>query len=275
MARKKIVTKNRKSMSLDEIKAYKVAYGDKLKVKDFTMYVGSPALIFGGMSLLLLHNFWLSFVLAFLGALYGVTYILPKAVKKQYEARSFVQRNKFLNNISQVLTDEGQTVMSAIGKVTPRADGEFKDDLEQYHAMLIGVDDERLREATIWFSEKYEGDVVFLQYLEQLETAMLEGKSNVDTLKDIKSYHNDIQKKQDYYELVKQGHLSAMKQLMMIATVMIIVMNFSFGYKTYEEAYATHFSGYISAGIYLLVLAYFFRQFMTYYMDDSVMEIRK
>lgn len=262
-------------MNVDELRAYKVAYGGKLGAKDVISYVGLPAGLFGVFSFLLLYNGWVSAGCAFIGMLYGFSFLLPHSIRKQYEAEGFNQRNKFLNNITQVLTDDNQTVLMAIRKVTTRASGEFKEDLKKFHAMLIGADDERMRDAILWFSDRYDDDVIFLQYLEQLETAMLEGKTNTDTLKDIKTYHNDIRKKQDAYEKAKAGHLGDMKQLIFITAALIIALAVSFGFGKYLEAFARHIIGYISSGLYLFMLALFFKQFVGYLFDDSVMEIRK
>ena len=270
-----LATKKKKSMNVDELKAYRVAYGGKLGAKDFVNYVGLPAGLFGVFSFLLLYNGWVSAVCVIIGAIYGLSFLLPKSVKKQYEYEAFTQRNKFLNNITQVLTDDNQTVLMALRKVTTRSSGQFKEDLKRFHAMLIGADNERMRKSIIWFSDQYDDDVIFLQYLEQLETAMIEGKTNTDTLKDIKTYHNDIRKKQDAYEKQKNNHLKDMKQLIVITAILIIALAVSFGFDTYLNAFARHPVGYISSGLYLVMLALFFKQFVGYLFDDSVMEIRK
>ena len=270
----KVATKKRKVLNIDELRAYRVAYGRQLGSKDYMLYVGVPAGLFGLLSLLLLYNVWVTLACITIGAIYGWTFFLPKSVKKQYEAESFNQRNKFINNITQVLTDENHTVLMALQKVTPRAAGEFQEDVKRFHAMLIGADNRRVREAVNWFSDEYEDDVIFLQYLEQLETACIEGKTNIDTLKDIKTYHNDIRKKQLYYEKRKAGHLRDMKQLLVITCILIIALALSFGFNTYLEAFARTTIGYVTSGLYLTILAFFFKQFSNYLFDDSVMEIR-
>lgn len=272
---KKYNTKKKKSMTVDELRAYRVAYGGKLGAKDMMFFVGVPAGLLGGFSFLLLYNAWVSLFCFVVGAIYGLRFLMPKAVRKQYVNEGFKQRNKFLNNITQVLTDDNKTVLMAIKKVTTRANGEFADNLRKFHAMLIGADDERIRDAVVWFGDKYDDDVIFMQYLEQLETAMLEGKTNIETLKDIKTYHNDISKKQEQYELAKNGHLSDMKQLVIITAILIVSLAVSFGFETYMAAFARHIVGYISAGLYLVLLTTFFRKFAGYLFDDSVMEISK
>lgn len=268
-------TKKKKTMTVDELRAYRIAYGGKLGAKDFMFFVGVPAGLLSAFSFLLLYNAWVSGAFFLLGAFYGIKTLMPRAVKKQYEAEGFAQRNKFLNNITQVLTDDNKTVLMAIKKVTTRSNGEFREDLKKFHAMLIGADNERIRDAVLWFGDRYDDDVIFMQYLEQLETAMLEGKTNIETLKDIKTYHNDIRKKQDLYEIAKNGHLSDMKQLVIITAILIISLAVSFGFETYLSAFARHIVGYISAGLYLGILIMFFKQFAGYLFDDSVMEIRK
>ena len=276
MARKKrsYNTKKKGVFNVDELKAYRVAYGEGLGARDYVTYVGVPALLFGVVSFLLLYNLWITLPVMVIGAIYGWRVFLPRSVRKQYEQASMNQRNKFLNNMTQVLTDDSQTPLMALEKVKRRADGEFKEDLERFHAMLIGADSMRIREAVIWFSDKYDDDVIFLQYLEQLETIMLEGKTNIDTLHDIKTYHNDIRKKQALYERGKAGHVRDMKYLMIVTGILLISLAVSFGFNTYLEAYARHPIGYVSSGLYMLILMFFFRQFSNYLFDDSVMEIR-
>lgn len=271
---KKLKTKKKHAMNLDELRAYRHAYGRGLGIKDYATYLGVPAGLFGGLSFLLLYNGWVSGVVALIGCIYGWRSIMPRIVRKQYEQEAFNQRNKFLNNITQVLTDENATVLMSLQRVTERSKGAFQTDLKRFHAMLIGADNARIREAVIWFSDRYDDDVIFQQFLEQLETSMLEGKTNVDTLKDIKTYHNDIREKQNEYERRKNGHLSDMKQLVFVTVILILALSLSFGLPTYLEAFARHWTGYISAGIYLLLMWGYFRKFTGYLFDDSVMEIR-
>ena len=270
---KKINTRKKGVVNIDELKAYRVAYGKELGPRDYMTYVGVPALLFGGFSFLLLYNLWVSIPMMIFGGIYGWRSFLPKIVRKQYEYNAARQRNKFLNNMTQVLTDDSQTPLMALRKVTERASGEFEEDLRRFQAMLIGADNDRIREAVIWFSDKYDDDIIFVQYLEQIETIMLEGKTNIDTLQDIKTYHNDIQKKQELYERAKMGHVRDMRYLLIVTVVLLVALAISFGFDTYLEAYARHPIGYISSGLYMSIIMIFFRQFSKYLFDDSVMEI--
>nr|CDQ37702.1 hypothetical protein BN993_07264 [Virgibacillus halodenitrificans] len=271
---KSLNTKKNKMLNVDELNAYKVAYGRPLKVKDYVYYVGLPALVFGIFSFIVLYYWWLSLIMFVIGAIYGIKVFLPKNIEKNYQTKSFRQRNKFVNNMTQILTDESKTVTKALATATTRANGEFKDDLNILQAKLVGADNQQIKEGFKWLLSKYDDDVIFVQYMEQLETAMLEGRANTDTLKDIKTYHNEIKEKQDEYERKKQGHLKDMKMLCFVVLVFILSVSFSFGFNTYVNDFAHHPTGWVSCGVYLLLMGQFFRKFSTYLFDDSIMEVK-
>lgn len=271
---KKLKTQKKNIINVDELNAFKVAYGKPLKTKDYVYYVGMPAIVFAGFSFILLYYWWFSLIMAVIGAIYGFKVFLPKTVQKNYEAQSFSQRNKFVNNMTQILTDDGKTVTRALQTANSRADGEFQENITKLQARLIGAEDQKIKAAFKDLSEKYKEDVIFVQYIEQLETAMLEGRANIDTLKDIKTYHNDMKRKQTEYEMKKQGHLKDMKMLCGVVVVFIFAVSFSFGFGTYVNDFAHHYTGWISCGIYILLMLSFFRKFSQYLFDDSVLEVK-
>lgn len=270
---KKLDTKKKNIINVDELNAYKAAYGKPLRSKDYIYYIGMPALVFAGFSFLLLYYWWISLIAGVLGAIYGAKVFLPKSIAKNYKEQSFSQRNKFVNNMTQILTDENKTVTRALATANSRAEGEFQEDITILQARLVGADNTQIKNGFKNLSEKYQEDIIFCQYIEQLETAMLEGRANIDTLKDIKSYHNDMKKKQIEYESKKQGHLSDMKMLCGVVVVFILAVSFSFGFKTYVQHFAHHPTGWITCGIYIVLMAQFFRKFSIYLFDDSVLEV--
>lgn len=270
---KKLKTQKKNILNIDELNAYRVAYGKPLKTRDYLSYIGIPAIAFAGFSFILLYYWWFSLIMGLMGAIYGAKVFLPKSVERAYRTQSFAQRNKFINNMTQILTDDGKTVTKALATANSRAEGEFHQDITRLQARLVGADNTQIKNGFKNLSEKYQEDIIFIQYLEQLETAMLEGKTNIDTLKDIKSYHNDLKKKQAEYELNKQRHLKDMKMLCGIVLIFILSVSFSFGFDTYVNDFAHHPTGWISCGIYIFLMTQFFRKFSTYLFDDSVLEV--
>lgn len=270
---KSLQTQKKNILNVNELNAYKVAYGKPLKSSDYVYYVGMPALIFAGFSFILLYYWWFSLIAGIVGAIYGAKTFLPKSVQKHYKAQSFAQKNKFINNMTQILTDESKTVTRALATANSRAEGEFQQDITRLEARLVGADNSQIRNGFKQLCNKYKDDIIFIQYLEQLETAMLEGRANIDTLKDIKSYHNDMKKKQNEYEIKKQGYLKDMKMLGGIVIIFILAISFSFGFDTYVNSFAHHPIGWVTCSIYMLLMLQFFRKFSKYLFDDSVLEV--
>ncbi len=270
---KSLNTRKKNIINVDELNAYKVAYGKPLKARDYLYYVGMPSLIFGGFSFILLYYWWFSLIMIVAGSIYGFKFFLPKSIEKHYEMQSFSERNKFINNMTQVLTDESKTVIRALSTVNSRAEGELRKDLTVLQARLQGADNHQIQLAFKSLADKYEDDIIFVQYLEQLETAMLEGRANIDTLKDVKSYHNDMKKKKNEYEFKKQGHLKDMKMLCGVVVVFILAISFSFGFSIYVNDFAHHPIGWVTCGIYISLMAHFFKKFSTYLFDESILEV--
>lgn len=268
-------TRKRNSVDVNELIAYREAYGGQLGVIDYVKLVVGPGLAAGVFATIVLYTPIVSIVFTILGLLYGYLFLMPNTIRKEYEQESFSQRNNFINNMTQIMTDENKTVGKAIGTAKVRAQGEFKDDLARLEARMFGADVPGIQDAIDEMAEKYEDDPIFSQYIEQIETAAIEGNSNIDTLKDIKGYHNEMQTKQEEYEKQKQGHLSDMKTMVFTILVFIGALTFSFGFDTYIEAFAHAWAGRITGGLYLLIIVFFVWQFSGYLFDDSVTSTSK
>jgi len=267
-------TRKKKIVNAEEINAFKAAYGQPLQQKDYVKYSIIPAFIVGGLSFILLYIWWVSLILAVVGALYGLRVIMPKTIKRAYEKDSFRERNTFVNNMTQLLTNDNQTLLSALGRASDRSKGELRKDLKILQAKLTGADDEQVLQAFKDLSNKYRDDIIFSQYVEQMETSVLEGRTNLDTLKDIKSYHNEMKEKKEDYERKKEGHLKDMKMLCGVMVIFILAITFSFSFDTYITAFAHHPIGWITCGVYMLLMFHFFRTFATYLFDDSILEVK-
>lgn len=266
--------KNKKIVNAEELNAMKQAYGQSLDKRDYFKYVFIPAVLSFGFTFLLFYYLWIPLLIGILGAYVGAKKILPSMVKKMYNQKVFLETNKFINNLTQVLTDDKYTLVTAINLVNNRASGEFQSDIRIFQAAITGADNNLARKAFNNLSEKYKDDLIFNQYLEQLETSYIEGRINVETLKDIKTYHNDLKKKKDLFERSKNKHLSDMKMIMGIIVVFIISITFSFGYDTYIDGFAHHFIGWITISVFLLFLINFSKSYINYFFDDSVTEVK-
>ncbi|HFJ9454055.1 hypothetical protein N7X28_26130 [Bacillus sp. SM-B1] len=267
-------TQKKKFVNAEEVNAFKVAYGKPLNKKDYLRYAAVPGLVTGVFSFLLLYIWWLSLILGVLGAVYGLKVLMPRIVKRAYERDSFRERNKFVNNMTSLLANDSQTLLTALSRASDRAKGELREDLKILMANILGADQTQVIQAFKNLSSKYREDITFDQYLEQLETCVLEGRTNLETLKDIKTHHNETKEKKDEYERKKEGHLKDMKMLCGVIVVFVLAITFSFGFKTYITAFARHPIGWITSGIYMSLMFFFFKSFTTYLFDDSIMEVK-
>lgn len=268
-------TRKKRFVNADEINAIKVAYGKPLERKDYLRYGVFPGLIVGGFSFILLYYWWVSLIIGALGVLYGLKVLMPKNIQRVYERISFNERNKFVNNMTQILTNDSNTLLTALGRSSDRAEGELRKDLKVLQAKLMGADNEQVLDAFKELSNKYRDDIIFVQYLEQIETAALEGKTNVDTLKDIKSYHNEMKEKKEDYQRKKDGHLKDLKMLCGLVVFFIITIAISFSFDTFIAAFARHPIGWGTSTIYMILMFFFFKSFATSYFDDSILEVKR
>ena len=153
---------------------------------------------------ILFYNLWLPLITGILAMIYSYAYIIPQQVKRGYENNAFREKNNFVNNMTQILTNNEKTVLQALKTVADRANGEFKEDLLKLQAKIVDGSNQDIQDSFQWLANKYESDVIFSLYVEQLTTLVIEGRHNIETLKDIKTYHNEIKKRQEKFFIQKQ-----------------------------------------------------------------------
>lgn len=268
-----VQTKRRGIMDVQELNAYQVAYGRPLGYRDFLTYIGIPAIAMAGLAFALWYSIIASIICGVVGAFFGAKEIMPKSVKRGYRIKAMQERNRFINNITQIMTDESKTTTKALSIAKTRTKGELKEDIHVLEARIQGADRYQIADAFREITTKYEDDVVFSQFFEQLETAIYEGRNNIDTLKQIKSYHNDVLRKTKQYMKIKEGYAMDMKQMMFIICVFIGAITVSFGFDTFYQGFAKSFVGWICGGAYYILMMMFGKKFFLYYFDDEIMNM--
>lgn len=275
MRMKRAKTKKKGVFNVDELQAYAVAYGKPLGKRDYFGLIIAPAFFLSLFSFLLVYYWWVSLIVFLIGGIYGYSVIMPKTVKRNYEVRALQERNKFINNMTQILTDEDKTLVKALSQAKSRCAGELRNDINILEATLMSSDIDSVKAAFYDLNSKYKEDIVFSQYIEQLETAVLEGKTNIDTFKDIKTYHNDLVRKTKEYHMIKNGHKKDMTQMLIIIVCFILAITFSFSFTTYYEAFARGLVGWITSLLFFTIISLFLNNFVKLYFDDSIMEVSK
>ncbi|MGG0888911.1 hypothetical protein [Cytobacillus horneckiae] len=264
----------KRTYTLDEVNALRIAYGDPLQKKELITSLLVPFAVAAVFTFTLFYYWWLAIITGVIAAIYAYKVILPQNTKRKYESTSFRERNNFINNITQVLTNPDRTVLDALKIVSDRSKGEFQEDLLFLQASLIDANSKEQQEAFQIMSNKYKHDVIFDLYIEQLATASIEGRFSMDTLKDIKSYHNQIKKKQDEFLAAKEKESYSFKFITVASFVLIMAITFTFGWEQFVYVYARSPIGWFSSAVYLLILSSFFLSFRKRFVDDNIMEVK-
>ncbi|EMF0203582.1 hypothetical protein NXK88_002874, partial [Enterococcus hirae] len=161
---------------------YKEAYGQKINYKDYIQYIVGPGIFLGIFSLLLWYRVFLTIVMFIIGCIYGYKFIFPKIIYRTYQLNSLNERNKFINNMTQILMDDNKTVLKALQIVLPRLNGEFKEDISRLSSRIQGANNIEVTKAFNIITDKYQYDPIFFQFCEQLESAIIEEKNNTNIL---------------------------------------------------------------------------------------------
>lgn len=264
----------KKKYTLDEVNALRVAYGNPLEKRELISSLLIPFFIGAIFTFALFYYWWLALIAGFVAMVYAYKIMLPQNTKRSYEVNAFRERNNFVNNITQMLTNQERTVLDSLKTVTERAKGEFKEDLLVLQASLIDANAKEQQEAFQVLSTKYKSDVIFDLFVEQLATASIEGRFSIETLKDIKTYHNQVKKKQDDFMAKKQKEAYNFKFIVSIGLVLIMAITFSFGWDQFVNVYARNPIGWITSAVYLLILSGYFLAFRNKYVDDNIMEVK-
>ena len=276
MPRKKIKAKRKNFWDATEINALQKCYGKPLGYKDYRSYVIIPALLMAAFAFALTHFWWISLICGIYGAIYGRKVIMPKSIERFYNMRSMNERNRFINNLTQILTDGNKTTLRAIEMAQSRAKGELQVDLNILVASLEGSDKNQVSEAFQEINKKYERDVIFCQFMEQVETAIYEGRNDdIETLKQLKTYHNEVMADTELFLQVKNEHYKGLKLIVGLISGMILMVTFSFGFETFHEAFARSWIGWIFGGIFYFILILLMKSFYKIFFDDAVMSVGK
>ena len=269
-----MIFKKKKILTIDELNAYKIAYGSPLKRKELFFSLMIPFVVAFFYTFILFYNLWLPLITGILAMIYSYAYIIPQQVKRGYENNAFREKNNFVNNMTQILTTNEKTVLQALKTVADRANGEFKEDLLKLQAKIVDGSNQDIQDSFQWLANKYESDVIFSLYVEQLTTLVIEGRHNIETLKVIKTYHKKIKKRQEKFFIQKQQKEWEFKFMCKVGLLFIGTITMSFGFSQFIEVYAHNLIGWVSSVIYLFILAKTYHEFLNRMGDDSIMEVQ-
>ncbi|GED65582.1 hypothetical protein [Lysinibacillus fusiformis] len=267
---KKIRKFHKGKISINELNAIQTSYSDKLSFKHFLTYLGIPAAIFAVFTHIIFFNYFLTLATMCFGLLYGLLKHLPNMVKKNHYHKSYIERNRFINNCTNLIGNEHVSFLSILEKLIPRLNGELYNDITVLLAKLTSANKELAEKAFDEIVKKYEEDVIFGQFFEQLETAHLEGRPNIETFKELKEQHNAFILQQDEFQVEKGTFITTVMVTAFLVLIIIGLLVFSYSIEIYLDAYAYTTIGMIFNSLFLVLIYLFFNRTMNFLYDDSL-----
>ncbi|WP_332237948.1 hypothetical protein [Sporolactobacillus sp. KGMB 08714] len=264
---------NKNGWNLEEVIAWKKAYGHVSQNREILWAVLKPTLILGGVSYLFYHYWWLSIVFGLVGALYGYRVMLRVSARRVYETKAFNERDKFIKLMTQALFKESRTVLNALSFTFTHLNGELKEDVRILRNHLRGTTDEEKNEAFLAFAEKYRDDNWFYQYALQLKRASIEGRMSERAFTNLSHCHNETKIERERYMSQKQKRALDYIQMTWATFGFVLFTAVSLGWSNYVQHTAHQPLGWIADSIYFLAAAIVFHLWYQRATDDNNTEV--
>lgn len=280
MAKRASLTKRRirntrrgkKQITIQDLSAYETAYGHQLsagqryrKILPYVVSITAFVTVLYVSVPLSVVAFLLSSLLCWGAVLSNETYV-------SYVRSAYTERNRALNLMSQALGGDNATLFMVLKQTVPSLRGELKQEFKLLQGLVArSASREEIHD---WFQNeisKYRDDIVFGQFLEQLETMNLEGIYSSSTFLELTHYHNDLFNKQmEYIRKREQAKREVFTIVIvtfgLICTIAVVVQ----GWSTWIKTYAHSPAGMISSTLFLIIYGIIIRNFLRYYYDESL-----
>jgi len=264
-----------KVMSVDELNAYRTAYGNPLMKKEIFTTLVVPFMISFFSVYVLTYYWWLSLIAGILGVSYGFIVIMKINVERIYQQESRIQRNRFINTMTGLLANPNETVVTALSWCAKEiAKGELKKELDQLLVDLMDATPKQVQTAFNLLKEKYHKDFVFGLFMDNLVTVMLEGRTDIKKIKELKTWHNDVLEETNIFIQNKVLYKRQFKATTIYPVVVVGILTFARGIDAYLLYYAHNVIGLVCSAILLGALCFYFHSLQKNLADDEVMEVK-
>lgn len=273
MAKRKLKTKRKKRYDINELNAYATAYGGPIGRKDYLMYVGLPAVVAAGFTFILYYSIIVSIVAFVVGVLYGLWFMLPNMTRRKYFLASLYERGRYVRLLTQIATNKDKSMLTVLYEATERLNknGElYKEMMDLVANIGTDITQENVQFQFKIIRDKYVIDPTFCQFLEQVETGLLNGNNNVDTLQEIEFYHSENRRNLENFIKIKDSHIGGYKSIVGLVIFLTVIASYSIGIQDYIAGFSRTWVGAVFGGIFLGGNVFFFMQIMKFYFDDDV-----
>lgn len=261
--------------NMSELSALDRAYGRRLTARRKILLSIQPMLMMIAISLLFWLNPLYTIISGVLGFAYGYLWVMPREVKAQYDEDSLQQRNIAINLGAQAIGDSNKTIVNVLDTISSHIEGELRADFRGLHQIVVRHENNiSIKRAFDEFRLKYDDDVVFGRFLEQLETVVYEGDPDPKIFSDLRKQHNEsLEQIKIMTRSVK--HKKAETNLMFILVcgmgVALILIGVSFvGFNTYAKYFFYGKMGLFSGLLFMMGNIIVIHKFNKRFYDRSV-----
>lgn len=231
----------------------------------------------------LLSTFWdakfcivFALIWAVIGFLYGRFKLYPLVLEKGYRARQYDEKNRFVNGLTQLLTAESRSVFDALNITRARSTGQFSKDLERFVYALRDANADDVVIIFNDFTKRYQDDLIFVQYMEQIRVTYMEGRNNIETIQQLKDWHGEVKMKQMDFMTQKNNIVLTAKLYYVVSLGIILMMHFMpMTWLEYVNSFSMTLVGPIVASITLSINLFLINKVVNTYYDSNVMSTAK
>lgn len=261
--------------NIDDLNAIRTQYENPIRKKEILLFALVPALYVFSLVFSLFYNWKLSLAFSLIGVVYGVAIIMPKMVNRNHYSRSQRERNRFMNSLTQNLVNDNILTEDGLERVSNRLSGELAVDIKELTTRLKYENALEQNLAYETLSNKYKSDRVFVQFVDQLNTATNEGRNNINELDSLASHHDLVLQKQNTFYQVKDEKLmwycvASVITIAVAATLAITTWNLG-----YKQVVISTPIGWIIGFIFIVFNLIYTHKFVGDYFDDEVMEVKR
>lgn len=202
--------------------------------------------------------------------------LLAKETYISYVRASYSERNRIVNLLTQALSGGDATLFNALKQTVPSMQGELKHEFQILSGLLArSATNDEIHDWFVNEISKYRDDVIFGQYLEQLETMSQEGTYSVDTFINLSRYHNDLYQKQLSYITAKENSKHEVFVIValvfgLITGLALIGMGQGSGWNQWVKIYAHSVIGNGFSIAFIIIYSMIMKKFMNIYYDESI-----
>lgn len=211
-------------------------------------------------------------IIVVIGAIFVYRSILPYKVDDVYRERGEAERSQFMHLVTQGMSAKEADILAVMQHAAKVAKGEFYDDIihviirmQQSHQYDV------YHPAFKKVTNKYKDDIFFVMFMEQCETTFAEAQYDIRSFRSFQVSHDSMMAAERNFLKSKQQYQTNLFVLFFVEWVVLAMILFSQGFKSYLTTWITPF-GFVVSTITFICFAFCLRKFYKRYYDNNVME---